>query len=204
MVTHALDSAYISSLPDQAFELGSWSPFFNFQHPFAVEYLNRLIVKLKKRLLDLCVSVYIVGSDDHVYSGQAMNQDCPCLMDKSQSENTVTSSRHIICFFVFNNVGFLTNLLVGANSVWLLIVFFSSFCSRGKGLGEESILMMMTFAVENCGIQTLRAKIAESNAASLKLFRKLVSLSPSLSCIYIFTHIYGTRTNRIPLFLIVN
>eukprot|EP00268_Persea_americana_P027538 TRINITY_DN2689_c0_g1_i1.p1 TRINITY_DN2689_c0_g1~~TRINITY_DN2689_c0_g1_i1.p1 ORF type:complete len:198 (-),score=47.08 TRINITY_DN2689_c0_g1_i1:376-969(-) len=45
--------------------------------------------------------------------------------------------------------------------------------SRGKGLGEESILMMMTFAVENCGIQTFRAKIAESNTASLNLFRKL-------------------------------
>ncbi|XXG44835.1 hypothetical protein AAC387_Pa02g0080 [Persea americana] len=45
--------------------------------------------------------------------------------------------------------------------------------SRGKGLGEESILMMMTFAVENCGIQTFCAKIAESNTASLNLFRKL-------------------------------
>ncbi|RWR71886.1 N-acetyltransferase 9-like protein isoform X1 [Cinnamomum micranthum f. kanehirae] len=45
--------------------------------------------------------------------------------------------------------------------------------SRGKGLGKESILLMMTFAVENCGIQTFHAKIAESNTASLNLFRKL-------------------------------
>ncbi|XP_043688752.1 N-acetyltransferase 9-like protein [Telopea speciosissima] len=45
--------------------------------------------------------------------------------------------------------------------------------SRGKGLGEESVLMMMAFAVKNFGINKFRAKIAESNTASLKLFRKL-------------------------------
>lgn len=37
-------------------------------------------------------------------------------------------------------------------------------------------MMMMDFAVENYGIQTFRVKIGESNMASLRLFRKLVSL----------------------------
>ncbi|XP_021724522.1 N-acetyltransferase 9-like protein isoform X2 [Chenopodium quinoa] len=45
--------------------------------------------------------------------------------------------------------------------------------SRGKGLGKEAVMMMMAFAVENVGIHTFRAKIGESNQASLLLFRKL-------------------------------
>ncbi|XP_042490592.1 N-acetyltransferase 9-like protein isoform X4 [Macadamia integrifolia] len=45
--------------------------------------------------------------------------------------------------------------------------------SHGKGLGEESILMVMTFAVENFGIHIFRVKMGESNTASLNLFRKL-------------------------------
>ncbi|RVW95176.1 N-acetyltransferase 9-like protein [Vitis vinifera] len=46
--------------------------------------------------------------------------------------------------------------------------------SRGKGLGKEAILMMMAFAIETLGIHMFRAKIGESNQASLNLFRKLV------------------------------
>ncbi|KAL0445404.1 UNVERIFIED_CONTAM: N-acetyltransferase 9-like protein [Sesamum latifolium] len=46
--------------------------------------------------------------------------------------------------------------------------------SRGKGLAKESILLMMAFAVENFGIHLFRAKIGESNEASLNLFQKLV------------------------------
>ncbi|CBI28405.3 hypothetical protein VitviT2T_018085 [Vitis vinifera] len=45
--------------------------------------------------------------------------------------------------------------------------------SRGKGLGKEAILMMMAFAIETLGIHVFRAKIGESNQASLNLFRKL-------------------------------
>uniref|UniRef100_A0A2P2J7W9 N-acetyltransferase domain-containing protein n=1 Tax=Rhizophora mucronata TaxID=61149 RepID=A0A2P2J7W9_RHIMU len=45
--------------------------------------------------------------------------------------------------------------------------------SRGKGLGKESVLMMMAFATEKIGIHTFRAKIGESNGASLKLFQKM-------------------------------
>jgi hypothetical protein len=52
--------------------------------------------------------------------------------------------------------------------------FTFSCCSRGKGIGQEAILLMMAFAVEKYGIHTFRAKISESNTASLKLFRKLV------------------------------
>ncbi|KAK9691272.1 hypothetical protein RND81_09G186100 [Saponaria officinalis] len=45
--------------------------------------------------------------------------------------------------------------------------------SRGKGLGKEAVLMMMTFAVENLAIHTFRVKIGESNQPSLSMFRKL-------------------------------
>lgn len=53
----------------------------------------------------------------------------------------------------------------------------SCFDSRGKGLGKESVLMMMTFAIQNLGISIFRAKIGESNKASISLFQKLVYLS---------------------------
>ncbi|XP_010936609.1 GCN5-related N-acetyltransferase 9 isoform X2 [Elaeis guineensis] len=56
--------------------------------------------------------------------------------------------------------------------------------SRGKGLGEESVLMMMTFAVENYGIQKFCAKIGDSNAASLHLFRKLGYVDASYSEVF--------------------
>lgn len=45
--------------------------------------------------------------------------------------------------------------------------------SRGKGLGMESVLMMLVFAIENHKINTFRAKIGDSNEASLNMFRKL-------------------------------
>ncbi|KAK1317115.1 hypothetical protein QJS10_CPA05g01011 [Acorus calamus] len=45
--------------------------------------------------------------------------------------------------------------------------------SRGKGLGKEAVLMMMTFAIKKFDIQRFRAKIGESNIASLNLFQKL-------------------------------
>ncbi|KVH93184.1 Acyl-CoA N-acyltransferase [Cynara cardunculus var. scolymus] len=48
--------------------------------------------------------------------------------------------------------------------------------SRGKGLGMESILMMMVFAIDNHKISCFRAKIGDSNEASLNMFRKLVTL----------------------------
>ncbi|XP_038983321.1 N-acetyltransferase 9-like protein [Phoenix dactylifera] len=56
--------------------------------------------------------------------------------------------------------------------------------SRGKGLGEESVLLMMAFAVENYGIQKFRAKIGDSNTASLNLFRKLGFADASYSEVF--------------------
>ncbi|GMN27802.1 hypothetical protein TIFTF001_001814 [Ficus carica] len=44
---------------------------------------------------------------------------------------------------------------------------------RGMGLGKESVLMMMAFAVKNVGIQVFRVKIGESNTPSLNMFQKL-------------------------------
>ncbi|KAG8387219.1 hypothetical protein BUALT_Bualt03G0230500 [Buddleja alternifolia] len=45
--------------------------------------------------------------------------------------------------------------------------------SRGKGFAKESVLLMLAFAVKNFGICVFRAKIGESNEASLNLFQKL-------------------------------
>uniref|UniRef100_A0A1J3K4U9 N-acetyltransferase 9-like protein n=1 Tax=Noccaea caerulescens TaxID=107243 RepID=A0A1J3K4U9_NOCCA len=45
--------------------------------------------------------------------------------------------------------------------------------SRGKGLGKETVLMMMAYAVKNLEIHKFTAKIGDSNTASLSLFRKL-------------------------------
>lgn len=56
--------------------------------------------------------------------------------------------------------------------------------SRGKGLGKESVLMMMAFAIKNFGIHTFRAKIGESNRASLHLFQKLGFVKSSHSEIF--------------------
>ncbi|RLN16110.1 hypothetical protein C2845_PM02G34670 [Panicum miliaceum] len=56
--------------------------------------------------------------------------------------------------------------------------------SRGKGIGQEAILLMMAFAVEKYGIHTFRAKISESNMASLKLFRKLGFKDASYSAVF--------------------
>ncbi|KAE9457844.1 hypothetical protein C3L33_10231, partial [Rhododendron williamsianum] len=56
--------------------------------------------------------------------------------------------------------------------------------SRGKGIGKESVLMMMAFAVENFSIHIFRAKIGESNEASLLMFRKLGFMEVSHSEIF--------------------
>ncbi|XP_019158756.1 PREDICTED: N-acetyltransferase 9-like protein [Ipomoea nil] len=55
---------------------------------------------------------------------------------------------------------------------------------RGKGLGNETVLLMMAFAVEKFGIHTFRAKIGESNKASLSLFQKLGFVQTSYSQIF--------------------
>ncbi|KAJ1298395.1 hypothetical protein BS78_01G449500 [Paspalum vaginatum] len=56
--------------------------------------------------------------------------------------------------------------------------------SRGKGIGQEALLLMMAFAVEKYGIHTFRAKISESNTASLNLFRKLGFKDASYSAVF--------------------
>lgn len=52
------------------------------------------------------------------------------------------------------------------------IMIAESHC-RGKGLGEESVVTMMAFAVEKFGIHTFNVKIGQSNVPSLNLFKKL-------------------------------
>ncbi|KAB2022149.1 hypothetical protein ES319_D07G189100v1 [Gossypium barbadense] len=56
--------------------------------------------------------------------------------------------------------------------------------SRGKGLGKESVLMMMAYAVQNFRIHVFRAKIGASNGSSLSLFRKLGFKETSYSEIF--------------------
>lgn len=50
----------------------------------------------------------------------------------------------------------------------------------------ESVLMMLVFAIENHKISTFRAKIGDSNEASLNMFRKLVCFVLLNNYIYIF------------------
>ncbi|XP_075084019.1 GCN5-related N-acetyltransferase 9-like isoform X1 [Nicotiana tabacum] len=56
--------------------------------------------------------------------------------------------------------------------------------SRGKGLGKESVLMMMAFAVDNFKIHTFCVKIGELNQASLGLFQNLGFKETSYSKIF--------------------
>ncbi|BAT88995.1 N-acetyltransferase 9-like protein isoform X1 [Vigna umbellata] len=56
--------------------------------------------------------------------------------------------------------------------------------SRRKGLGKESVLMMMTFAIEKLGINMFLTKIADSNGASLDMFKKLGFVQTSYSNIF--------------------
>ncbi|KAH1129534.1 hypothetical protein J1N35_000912 [Gossypium stocksii] len=56
--------------------------------------------------------------------------------------------------------------------------------SRGKGLGKESVLMMMAYAVQNFRIHVFRAKIGASNGSSLSLFQKLGFKETSYSEIF--------------------
>lgn len=44
---------------------------------------------------------------------------------------------------------------------------------RGKGLGKESVQLMMVYAIEHLNIERFRAKIGDSNHTSLNLFRGL-------------------------------
>ncbi|GAU22926.1 hypothetical protein TSUD_326980 [Trifolium subterraneum] len=56
--------------------------------------------------------------------------------------------------------------------------------SRGKGLGKESVLMMMAFAIEKLGIKTFQVKIGELNVESINLFKKLGFVQTSHSNIF--------------------
>ena len=44
--------------------------------------------------------------------------------------------------------------------------------SRGQGLGEETVSLMMGYGADRLGVRQFVAKIHETNAASLHLFRK--------------------------------
>ena len=45
--------------------------------------------------------------------------------------------------------------------------------NRGRGLGKESVLLMIAFVVEHLNIHTFRTKIGESNVTAFHLFRSL-------------------------------
>ncbi|PPS17249.1 hypothetical protein GOBAR_AA03323 [Gossypium barbadense] len=67
---------------------------------------------------------------------------------------------------------------------FMFLVDSSAQFSRGKGLGKESVLMMMAYAVQNFRIHVFRAKIGASNGSSLSLFRKLGFKETSYSEIF--------------------
>ena len=45
--------------------------------------------------------------------------------------------------------------------------------ARGKGLGWESLLLMMRYGLEVLQITTFQAKIKKENVASLKMFQRI-------------------------------
>ncbi|KAJ7964736.1 N-acetyltransferase 9-like protein [Quillaja saponaria] len=77
--------------------------------------------------------------------------------------------------------------------------------SRGKGLGKESVLMMMAFAVEKLGIKIFRSKIGESNGASLNLFKKMGFVETSYSKIFkeVTLELQVTETRREEMLLLM-
>lgn len=53
----------------------------------------------------------------------------------------------------------------------------------------ETVLMMMVFAIDNHKIKAFRAKIGDSNEASLNMFRKLVPLSHPTKYFLLFVRV---------------
>ncbi|KAL4588934.1 hypothetical protein LXL04_001834 [Taraxacum kok-saghyz] len=74
---------------------------------------------------------------------------------------------------MIGDVNIYMNDLEDSNLAEIEIMIAEPKRSRGKGLGKESVLMMTVFAIENHKINTFRAKIGDSNEASLNMFRKL-------------------------------
>eukprot|EP00245_Coleochaete_scutata_P007530 TRINITY_DN22970_c0_g1_i1.p1 TRINITY_DN22970_c0_g1~~TRINITY_DN22970_c0_g1_i1.p1 ORF type:complete len:204 (+),score=33.96 TRINITY_DN22970_c0_g1_i1:242-853(+) len=56
--------------------------------------------------------------------------------------------------------------------------------SRGRGLGREAVLLMMWYGIQHLGLRLFRAKIGETNEASLHLFRGLGYVETSHSEIF--------------------
>lgn len=94
-------------------------------------------------------------------------------------------------FFLSVNVFHCTLLVTTRNKFPHSYLFVTlGLHSRGKGLAQESVLMMMVFAVEKFGIHAFHAKIGESNKASLNLFHKMVDISLSLLHVQMHTNSY--------------
>ncbi|KAM5125435.1 alpha/beta-tubulin-N-acetyltransferase 9 [Mantella aurantiaca] len=55
---------------------------------------------------------------------------------------------------------------------------------RGKGLGEESVRLMLSYAVSCLGISVFQAKIGEENVRSVRLFSKLGFTEMSYSRVF--------------------
>eukprot|EP00250_Pteridium_aquilinum_P001125 c11332_g1_i2 orf=164-748(-) len=55
---------------------------------------------------------------------------------------------------------------------------------RGKGLGREAVQLMMIYAIEHLNIAKFRAKIGNTNVASLHLFRSLGFKDVSYSSVF--------------------
>ena len=66
-----------------------------------------------------------------------------------------------------------TNLFLSEDSTAEAEIMIADTRHRGKGLGWESMLLMLRFGVEKLGIKMFEAKIKMSNTASIKMFQKI-------------------------------
>ncbi|OEL13702.1 N-acetyltransferase 9-like protein [Dichanthelium oligosanthes] len=117
---------------------------------------------------------------------------------RSWSLDPISSATHPSFYLPFFFQAFISTLstaaMVGDVNIYMndpddmqlaeIEIMIAEHKSRGKGIGQEAILLMMAFAVDKYGIHTFRAKISESNMASLKLFRKLGFKDASYSAVF--------------------
>ncbi|XP_014212001.1 N-acetyltransferase 9-like protein [Copidosoma floridanum] len=63
-------------------------------------------------------------------------------------------------------------------------IMIAELSNRGKGLGWESVVLMMRYGIENLNIQKYTAKISMDNQISLKMFNKLGFVETSKSQVF--------------------
>ncbi|CAL5342321.1 unnamed protein product [Camellia sinensis] len=140
-------------------------------HVEAMEWglISWVIVSLASRVC-FCMA-------DGVFSGVSFHDTAGVLAERSPCVPAVAAAEELLQCLLLSMVGdvniYMNDLDDSQMAEIEIMIAEPKRDSRGKGLGKESVLMMMAFAVENLAIRIFRAKIGESNESSLILFKKL-------------------------------